>query len=798
MITYTKRQIQILLGIIVALLLLVIGIRRVEYRTIPPQNIGISSGGNIATALKREVTFSLPCGFYTEDQFLTLQADGAHQILYTMDGTDPRENGLSYTGPIVLANQKPSAAYTVRACACYSEGGVSDVVTRTYFVSEHVYSRYKEVMVFSITIDPEDLYGYEDGLFIEGKMRDDYLAEHPELNAEELSPEAPANWNQRGAESEREAYVDVFEPDGTCVISQPCGFRIFGGVSRGNDQKNIRLFARSEYDVEDNRFRYAFFPDAKDTSGRILDSYKRISLRASGNDFGFLYMREDMISDAIHALDIEAKYSRPVAVFINGEYYGFAWCQQVFGDDLLDHKYNLEESVWDIVSIAFPGLIEEDEGKYWEKAAEDWKQVMSFSKKDLTDDKVFNEISQQIDVDDFLTYFAANAYIGNEDWPINNMKVFRYNVDANTPLNYDFLSPETLEVCDGRWRCFSFDTDISIGLYGRDANHENIKDLFQIKDSGIDSQTEVDPSELLSALCQRDDAKERFITLMCDMMNWHFGSEHGIDHAWSYHNLRLSELSFASQEQRASIDEIEYWMSLMEVWMQERPQCAIEQLQAVFPGYESLINLCISPSVGASIDISTISLSADDGEFSGTYFAGIDIPVSCTMYPGYLFDHWEINGIPVYQQSFMLNSKDYDGSQIQITLHVEQSRFDVRISEVGYKGNAGDYFVITNYGSEVVSTFGMYLCDGSSDDKFILPKMHIMPGESRKFVCPNYLHTDAIGLLQAPYNLKEEEILTLYQADGSIIHQIFLLEATDGTTLKYNVTASRYEEYVRP
>lgn len=35
------------------------------------------------------VIFSLPSGFYGEDQVLFLQASEADRILYTIDGTDP-------------------------------------------------------------------------------------------------------------------------------------------------------------------------------------------------------------------------------------------------------------------------------------------------------------------------------------------------------------------------------------------------------------------------------------------------------------------------------------------------------------------------------------------------------------------------------------------------------------------------------------------------------------------------------------------------------------------------------------
>lgn len=798
---YTLKQYVLIPVIIFLFILAVLLTVWAEKRITPGEPVLQELDTGIGDSYDEAVVFSLPSGFYGEDQVLFLQASEADQILYSMDGTDPRVSGIPYTGGVELPVKEEMYSCVVSACAVYSDGTMSEKVTRSYFVSANINTRF-DCLVFSITIDPDELYNYEDGLFIAGKMRDDYLAANPDIREEDLSPTDPANWNQSGRASEREAYVEVFEEDGTCVIAQPCGFRIFGRWSRSYDQKNIRLYARSEYDTEDNRFRYEFFPDAMDSLGCKLTSYKRISLRANGNDQHSLFMRDDLLSSLMLDAGLEAKYSRPAAVFLNGEYYGFTWCQQVFSGDLLDHKYNLEESEWDILSGDGNGWVEEDtENEYWEKASSDWQHVCNYAYQDLTDDAVFDALCQELDIENFLTYYAFNAYIAKEDWPCNNIKMFRYSTERNAPVDPNLLSADAKKICDGKWRFFCYDSDYTLGLYGFPASRNNIEQLFDQEYFNYFEENDEDPytvwnrCDLLMALCKREDVREQFLTIMCDIMNWHFGVDRAISAVDDYHNWRIQELTAAQEAGLVNLDNLESELAYVKSWIQERPVFVQEQLRNVFPAYSEYVNITIQPVQGAAVQINTVTVSAEDGVFSGQYFAGIDLPVSCTIEPGYEFDHWEVNGMREDQQSFLLNSNALSDAQIDLTLYLRRKTSDVRISEVCYKSSTGDYFVITNYGSEAESTFGMRVWDGGEQNAFFLPKMYLKAGESQKIVCRNYITSDAIGLLEAPFNLKESETLTLYAADGRAISEVSLENGTEGTALKLNTKSGRYEEY---
>jgi len=751
------------------------------------------------------VIFSAESGFYDRDFTLQLKASGASQILFTMNGSDPTESGTPYTQGIRLSAEKDVSVYVISACAVYPDGTVSKKSTRSYFLSRTIEDRF-DCLVFSVSIDPDELYNYEDGIFVSGKMRDDFLAENPELSYEDLQPNDPANWNQRGIDSEREAYVEVYENNGTCVISQPCGLRVVGGHSRARDPKSIRLYARSEYHTVNIRFRYEFFPDAKDSQGQIINSYKRLNLRSCGNDkagsydYGYLYMREDLTSFLIHPTGVNAKYSRPAVVFLNGEYHGFVWVQQVISEDLLDHTYNLEESEWDILFGDGNKWLPETENGPWTEVFDDWIRVCDYAYMDLTDDILYEKLCQELDVENFLTYYALNAYVANYDWPWNNIKMFRYSKNRNAPIDMNKLSEEAQKICDGRWRFFSYDTDYAFGL--RDelpADQENFRLLFNEQYFNYQDGEEADDyyecyarSDLLMALCKRKDVRERFLSIVCDMMNWHFNPDRVTSAMDGYHNWRLQELTYAAAANKADIHNLSVDLETAKTWIQQRPEYVLKQLESIFPEYTEYVTVSVKPIHGAEIQINSISLEEESGDFTGLYHANTSISVDCSLEPGCIFDHWEVNGKIVKQKSFVLDLKD---PQIIITLHTYRMPTMLRFNEVCYKGDARDYFIITNYGSEAVSTAGMYISDGKMETPYYLPKIRLDPGESRVFVCAGYAHVNAIGQLQTNFNLKEGETLTLYAADNSIIHSFFLGECSNGNYLKYCIRKNRFEEF---
>lgn len=738
------------------------------------------------------VIFSLDCGFYSTNETLYLSAPNAVEIRYTKDGSEPSESGRLYKDGIsIKADSNETKIYTIKACAVYEDGTCSEPVVRSYITGGNISERF-DCLVFSITVDPDVLYDYETGIFVAGKLRDDWLAETG-TRASDAVPTDPANWNWRGKASERECYVEVFEYDGECVISQTAGMRIFGGWSRANEQKNIRLYARSEYDETDNRFRYEFFPDALDSNGSKITSYNKLSLRTCANDAGYLYLRDDMISDLAHATGVDAKYSRPCAVFLNGEYYCFAWVQQTFSEDLLEHTYAIEQAEWDILK-GCEYMIWEDDDNDIEQATADWFEMYSYAYKDLTDDATYAELCEMIDIDNFLTYYALNSYLGNGDWPNNNWKVYRY-VSGTA---YEGQYP-----CDGKWRFMLYDTDFCLGLYGNDAFSRHIAQLFDEEYFGLmpedwvldvhDDGDKYKRSDLLIALCKREDVRERFLCIMSDMINWYYSEERVSDHLDLYNTLRLHELVEASNVGKASVWNVSNELNNVKQYMPTRAYAAKSQLKSVFPEYDEVYYVYCSPTEGATITVNTATITPDEEYiFSGWYFKGTEVTLTCELAYGYEFDHWDINGEKIYDMSTPLSAEIY-GDRASIELVVHNAADELIISEVCYKGSTSDYIVIKNPTEQDVTIKNYALTDGANA-YYTIPTTTIKAGRELKILCKNYSKSDAIGSIQCGFNLKEYETVYLYNGSGELIYELYLPDGSDNTVRKFNELTGTYYE----
>jgi hypothetical protein len=113
--------------------------------------------------------------------------------------------------------------------------------------------------VFSFSTDSYNLYDYDYGILVPGRIRDEWFDANPDT---ELGRHWwDANYRMRGRESERPVHVEVFTQDGTRVIAQNAGMRVHGGASRVFPQKSLRLTARREYEPGAGRFHHEFFED---------------------------------------------------------------------------------------------------------------------------------------------------------------------------------------------------------------------------------------------------------------------------------------------------------------------------------------------------------------------------------------------------------------------------------------------------------------------------------------------------------------------------------------------------------
>lgn len=460
----------------------------------------------------QEIHFSEEESFLDSDVMLKLSTLLDSEIYYTLDGSEPSRESILYEEPIHLEAGEETCGVSVRAIAYYGDGKQSDIYTRTYFLGENIEDRFSTLVV-AITGDPEELFDYEKGILVTGKLRDDYVKEHPD---EWISSRDPANYNIRGEAGERPVQVEMWEADGRKILDEELGIRVNGGVSRGLNMKSLRLIAREQYGGK--RIWTQLFPDSERQHAAGHEEKptlsKRVVLRNHGNDQEYGYLRNELGAQlAADAGFLCSPRYRAASVFLNGSYYGFEWLEEYFDNTYLNNLYQSDsaQGTW---RMAEP-FREDDADLETEdlQAKQDLQEVISYYHYDLTDDRVFAELAGRLDIDNFLRYCAAELFVANVDWPDNNCKAYRWYSDTD-----DYSGVGT----DGKWRFLLYDLDLSMGRLAE--THYSTHPLALVL--GIEENGWRQEFSLLKGLLRREDIQEQFVSILEEYADGAFSTEH--------------------------------------------------------------------------------------------------------------------------------------------------------------------------------------------------------------------------------------------------------------------------------
>jgi len=596
-------------------------------------------------------------GFFYDNDIsvgITFEMEGidGFELRYTLNGSYPSFESALYEAPLEFRKRRGTlvAAECLRVRAFYTVDGTefsTGALTHTYFVSETVASRF-QTLVFAVTADPYWLYDYKDGIFVEGKIRDEFLKANP---GTEIVYWTPANFTQRGRQSEREAYLEVFEPDGTRVISQGAGLRVHGSGSRIHEQKSLRLIARKEYDSK-SAFDYPFFKGLPPKSA-YSGSYKSISdfiLRNSANDASFNYVRDELSAVCALAAGFPSvMYWRQAAVFLNGRYYGYAWQRERHSKESLRRAFGAPDDNFAILELAD---LYGDEQRFTlqsgpESALDDYNEVKELIKKDMRNDDNYARLCSLVDIDNLALYYAIEIYAGNGDWPHNNCKVWKYCGGGGDN-----------EYLDGRWRFLLYDMDMTWGSYGGTANGWT----FYYLNEG---------SFFLRALFKRPEFNAKFFNALCDLANDSFSSESAFSVLAGLYELQDAELRIACETFKGSYLQFQTILENrkhMDRFVRERPAETYAAIERHFPEHTETYRVTLEGSDGMAARLNTIPVNGEDRK-SAVYYVNYNIPVSASETSGKVkFSHWVVNGVEYYDRDLILTPEMRENGEIYVRL----------------------------------------------------------------------------------------------------------------------------------
>ena len=420
------------------------------------------------------LSFSETNHFFNKGITVEIQVSNPNAtIFYTIDGSVPTLNSDEYCEPIYFELHPEVYSLVLRAIAIYEEY-TTEPITHTYFIGESILERFApDIIVFALSTDPVNLFDHDVGILVDGRLREEFIRDYPDVKILPWSVSdnfnmrdvgivpwlAPSNYNQRGIEAERPVHVEAFT-NMERVISQAAGLRIHGGASRSLPQKSLRLIARRKYSPGAGQFHFDFFPDDFAYNGLPQIRNDSLNLRNGGNDWSGGMLRNELGVFLARKAGLMAMPFRPAAIFLNGDYYGFAWLQVHISTQYLEDAFNAPTREFDIISGGEQrfniGHRDIDEN-----AIADLEFKNSFTYKNFNDDNVFAEFETIVDINDLLLYYAFQIYWNNCDWPDNNLRRWRYTGEQ---------TPYLAQELDGRWRYAVFDLDFGLGRY----HHKNV------------------------------------------------------------------------------------------------------------------------------------------------------------------------------------------------------------------------------------------------------------------------------------------------------------------------------------
>ncbi len=722
---------------------------------------------------KHTLYISHESGIYKESFELELKVLAKGTIYYTSDGSIPRAGAAStqiYEAPLPVTLANETTTYSYQFYCVFEDGEETDVFRRDFVLDEQGESRFTTRYIVSITGDEEALFGYEKGLFVRGRQFDEYMEANP--NADTLSETIPANYL---SDAETGVHAAVFLPDGTQIISQNCGLKIYGNITRAKNQKSFRLTARTDYDAV-NEFSYPFLPNLLTEEGRVaVDAFQRLSFHNAGNDNGYAFIRTELIGELARRTDFpDVLVAESAVVFVNGRYQGVYWLNNTFDDRYFEEKYGEHAGEFVVCEGTVSTMDEANAETAQERqCVEEYNAFCKWVETaDLADEGNWQRVTDTIDVENFAKYMAIEYYVSNIDWPHNNVKVYRYQSAPGEGYTQG-------TVFDGRYRYLLYDTDYGMGLqfmgwFGNNAEDPMLDDLCNNNEY----------TGLFRGLLQREEFRNLFINEVLNLLNTTFARS-GVETVLEgLNNSRYEELRYMLEETDLMKDSlwesddngianVDYEMATILNFADYRPATVTTEMQEQWDcGGYATIELDVSSVQGMQINKSPVEANTSTGTFVGTYFGKIPLTVSCQAQPGIIIDGYMVAGQYQEGSEITLTATDWvqpgETLQIKVIYHTQEVE-SLEIARYHIRGTQ-DYVVIRNNGRVPVLLSEYTLVDTFDDlSKGQLPYLYLAPGEEFIVYGKEYSGEMSDNSYQTTYGWAVDEPVLLVHSTKGIV-----------------------------
>ncbi|MBL7954219.1 MAG: CotH kinase family protein [Flavobacteriales bacterium] len=489
------------------------------------------------------------------------------------------------TSPLFVQPLTINSTTVLRARAFMLGKLPSKIATASYLIQPEHHSP-----IISITTNDEDLNGPE-GIFTRW-WRDDEIA----------------------------AYVDYFEEDGELLFSQRTGMQLDGGYggSRTQPQRSFRL-ELDNGSLGAGAVDLPLIPSRPDRT-----RYSRLYLRNGSNQHLFL-PHKDAAQVRMMAGATNSYYSAwtPVTVYINGSYFGLYELREKVDGEFFETRDGADPDSMDVLTVsswsgpALKANVGSTDGF--------WEDVTTMRALNISDPGYWDALDQLFDLTWYTDYMIGQQWMGTTDWPLNNIKVYRSNTTGQ------------------RWRFSTTDLETAMAPNGQTSPEFN----------ALIYTSSQDPEVPYTNIWQRSLLNPRYhdyyINRFADVMNSAYLDERIQGIAQECYDLTRPDmgdqlLRWRGSDTTALLNQFEAYNDAFMTDLALRTPVVRDDIQQFFSLPRQVdVTLNVHPAGAGKIRISTIE--PETYPWEGVYFDGVPVGITAEAEPGYVFHHWQQNGL---------------------------------------------------------------------------------------------------------------------------------------------------------
>jgi len=506
------------------------------------------------------------------------------KLVYTLDGSTPTINSAIYSNPIQIIG---NSVVRAKIFPIDTNGFLpSNTASSTYLIGvAHT------TPILMVTTDGANLYG-PNGIF-------------DNFNSDWLKPAHAVYLNE-----------GIGHP---LLFETRAAMRMDGGAggSRSHPQHSFRLsFANGA--LGENPIEYPLIPDRPNRN-----KYSDIYLRNGSNQYLTLPYKD---ASQVRMMSEGTKnyYSayRPISVYINGQYFGLYELREKFNTEYFEEHDGANKDSLEILSLSYfynlvLRAVEGDVDNFWSSYA-------SFLGINTNQSDYWSLADQHFDLKHYTDYIIGESWMGNVDWPGNNIKIYR--------------SDKTNQ----RWRFALIDLELSLQPNGWTSCTDNHIRYM------LDRDPNIPYINIWLRSIQNDFYRNYFINRFADLMNTSYSNEQILTTEESFYLGMYPEMDneFARWGDPNNVQgQLNQFTENHLTFSSElacRNNVIRDNLLSEFNLTKKVnVNLSVEPDSSGFIQLNTIKPM--NYPWNGIYFDGVPIDMSPVARPGYEFSHWKPN-----------------------------------------------------------------------------------------------------------------------------------------------------------